>query len=322
MELKRLTAQVEDAEVVLERLRHSMDREIDSSMPSSEQDERLLQNMALLEQLKKSQPDMDDKIQRFIDKLAWRDPITNDPRYGPAMQEKILAVAERVASLKEAVVVASDDLTPKVSTALKNKQLRKQEQDAIDAERSKFEQEQARIQAQHVAASRETAKAAQEAAELAAQVEREALAKAAQAMREERARVQAEKERETAEAQRLQDELNQSIPIGLEGLQMALRLLYGHFQQDAAKFRTAKNTLLILLKNICAAPENATYRHINPANEHFHRELGQFPGGLQCLLALGFRPLRQGAGSDKNGVIYVLETWRRTWTSGATGLMD
>ncbi|RHY28126.1 hypothetical protein DYB32_006236 [Aphanomyces invadans] len=282
MELKRLTAQVEDAEVVLERLRHSMDREIDSSMPSSEQDERLLQNMALLEQLKKSQPDMDDKIQRFIDKLAWRDPITNDPRYGPAMQEK-------------------------VSTALKNKQLRKQEQDAIDDERSKFEQEQARIQAQHVAAARETAKAAQEAAELAAQVEREALAKAAQAMREERARVQAEKDRETAEAQRLQDELNQSIPIGLEGLQMALRLLYGHFQQDAAKFCTAKNTLLILLKNICAAPENATYRHINPANEHFHRELGQFPGGLQCLLALGFRPLRQGAGSDKNGVIYVLE---------------
>ncbi|RHY65312.1 hypothetical protein DYB37_001503 [Aphanomyces astaci] len=310
MELKRLTVLVEEAEAVLARLRQSLDEEHDAGITSTEQDERHIQSMALLQQLTTSQPDLDEKIQKFVDKLAWRDPITNDPRYGPAMQEKILAVAGRISAVKEAAAAATDVIEPKASVALQNQQLRKQAQDDLDAECLKKEQERACIEAQQVIVAQEVLQKQLKEAEIAAQIEREALAKAAQAVRDERARAQAEKERQDAEAQRQQDELNQSIPVGLTGLEMALGLLGRHFQSDAATFRAAKRTLLVLLKNICAAPDNATFRHINAANEHFHRELGQFPGGLQCLLALGFRPLRQGSTSDDGApapVIYVLE---------------
>ncbi|KAF0772764.1 hypothetical protein AaE_002247 [Aphanomyces astaci] len=318
MELKRLTVLVDEAEAVLARLRQSLDEEHDAGITSTEQDERHIQSLALLQQLTTSQPDLDEKIQKFVDKLAWRDPITNDPRYGPAMQEKvcaphviiILAVAGRISAVKEAAAAATDIIEPKASVALQNQQLRKQAQDDLDAECLKKEQERACIEAQQVVAAQELLQKQLKEAEIAAQIEREALAKAAQAVRDERARAQAEKEREDAEAQRQQDELNQSIPVGLAGLEVALGLLGRHFQSDAATFRAAKRTLLVLLKNICAAPDNATFRHINAANEHFHRELGQFPGGLQCLLALGFRPLRQGSTSDDGApapVIYVLE---------------
>ncbi|KAF0682614.1 Aste57867_25251 [Aphanomyces stellatus] len=303
MELKRLTAQVDDAEAAIARLRVSQEREHDAELSPQQQDERHIESAKLLQQVQAIQPDINVKMQKFVDKLSWKDPITNEPRYGPAMQEKIQALQARVTILQDAVTAAAGVVEVKASRALHNVQTREEEDRAREARRLEEvkaqEAEEARKEWEVAAA----AEKAREEEKRVAEAEREALAKAAQAVRDERARVQAEKERLETEAKRALEELNTRIPVGQDGLQMALGMLARHFENDGKKRLEATKTLFLLLKNICAAPENPLFRHIKASNEHFARDLGQYPGGVQSLLALGFRPLTQPDGD----IVYVLE---------------
>lgn len=60
--------------------------------------------------------------------------------------------------------------------------------------------------------------------------------------------------------------------------------------------------LLTVVSNVVASPENAAFRHIPKDNANFHADIGQFDGGHQSLLAVGFRELQQ---DDK--AFFVLE---------------
>ncbi|CAK4119683.1 unnamed protein product [Aphanomyces euteiches] len=301
MELKRLTAAVDEAEALLERLRQSLNGEHDTCITLEEQDERHIQSLELFQSVSASQPDLEVRIQKFVEKLNWKDPITNEPRYGPSMQTKIRELHERIQALASTIASTAHEVEPKATNALQNQQARIEEARALEAQRL----EQARLEAaraeQQALEAKRVAEIEQKEAERIAQQEREALARAAQAVREERARAQAEKEKKEAEAKAALEQLNQSIPIGLEGLQTALGMLATSIT-DAKQLRQAQTTLYLLLKNICAAPENPNFRQIKASNEHFHKDLGQHVGGVQCLLAIGFRPL-----SRDDEIVFMLE---------------
>jgi hypothetical protein len=67
-------------------------------------------------------------------------------------------------------------------------------------------------------------------------------------------------------------------------------------------YRNAMGKLLAVVSNVVTSPENAAFRHIPKDNASFHADIGQFDGGHQSLLAMGFRELQQ---DDK--AVFVLE---------------
>jgi hypothetical protein len=73
-----------------------------------------------------------------------------------------------------------------------------------------------------------------------------------------------------------------------------------------ALFRQSLQKQLAVVRTICSAPQNAAFRHIPKDNAHFHADLGQYAGGHQSLLALGFKELQQGD-EDQPRTVFVLE---------------
>ena len=57
----------------------------------------------------------------------------------------------------------------------------------------------------------------------------------------------------------------------------------------AADWVGACETVILFLGNILAHPDAAKYRHVNVTNANFQRRIGRLPGGLQLLIAVGFR---------------------------------
>lgn len=90
------------------------------------------------------------------------------------------------------------------------------------------------------------------------------------------------------------------------------RLFCGAFQEQ---FRRSLEKLHVVVLNICASPENVAFRHIPKDNAHFHTDLGQFRGGHQCLLALGFREIEPEEGK----AVFTLEVRARTVSWRAEG---
>ena len=75
----------------------------------------------------------------------------------------------------------------------------------------------------------------------------------------------------------------------------------------------AFKTLIALLENIVLHPKNKKYRKVQSTNGSFHRKLGRLPGGLDLLIAVGFREdsvgalvLDEGGTNDVNELVTFL----------------
>ncbi|EGZ17764.1 hypothetical protein PHYSODRAFT_545237 [Phytophthora sojae] len=220
-------------------------------------------------------------IEKFRARCSMVDPVTNQPRFGPNMLAKVQDLLRRYDEVK----LAMEEEAP----------LRLQEaQRAAELAR---EQEQER----HLQGARE-----REAEQQREELQRiEALAAAAQEKREQREKERAEEEllRQLEEEER--EKLNASIPHGKEGLERAIAMLKDSTGSEAL-YRQSLQKLLAVVSNICSSPENTAFRHIPKENAHFHADLGQYAGGHQCLLALGFKELQQGDEAQLRAV-FVLE---------------
>ncbi|CAI5718050.1 unnamed protein product [Peronospora destructor] len=113
----------------------------------------------------------------------------------------------------------------------------------------------------------------------------EALATAAQKKRERHEKERAEKEQQQKLEEQERERLNASIPHGKEGLEKSIAML----QESTGSEMLFRQSLVKLLDNV-----------------NFHSDLGQYAGGHQCLLALGFKELQQGYEAQPRAV-FVLE---------------
>ncbi|EQC29611.1 hypothetical protein, variant [Saprolegnia diclina VS20] len=296
MELKRLTTTVDDAEVRLRDLVASR------TTADAAEEARVAQRAALHALLRLLDDDIGIKMDKFMERLAWADPVTNEPRYGPVMQDKIRAVHARVEALRGQLVEIRDDVeTDGVAMAERLEQRRLDEQrradeaarEALDAAAKAaalaHEAEQERIQAEAAAKAREV----------------ERLAIAAQKVRDERARKAAEEEARIEAERAALAALQKRVVVGLDGLTPALATLHAHIRElpnASAQWRQTLSTLHVFLQHICSAPDNAVFRQIKESNPFFMADVGQFPGGRDALLAMGFALVQQ----DGVGV-YLME---------------
>ena len=46
--------------------------------------------------------------------------------------------------------------------------------------------------------------------------------------------------------------------------------------------------LHVLISHICESPENVMFRQIKLHNAKFQEDIGRLPGGLECMVAVGF----------------------------------
>ena len=57
--------------------------------------------------------------------------------------------------------------------------------------------------------------------------------------------------------------------------------------------------------NVIARPEEASFRTIRLLNAHFQRTVARFPGGVECLIAMGFK---EGESlGDEDAIFYVMD---------------
>jgi hypothetical protein len=96
MELKRLTTRVEDAEILVVQLKAALPP--DSEIEYDELDQmRWISSKNIMEQLQTLlSTDISEKMQKFIDRFDWKDPVTGQPRYGPTMKEKVCMLDDLV----------------------------------------------------------------------------------------------------------------------------------------------------------------------------------------------------------------------------------
>ncbi|KAG1709122.1 hypothetical protein DVH05_022754 [Phytophthora capsici] len=247
-------------------------------------------------------------MEKFRARCTMVDPVTNQPRFGPKMLAKVQDMLRRYDDIKLSV---AEDSPLRLEVEAKINQLRQQEAAREEALEQKERESKEAQRAAEIAKEQEQLKLQQEALEREAEREREeelrikALATAAQKVRDQRDRERAEEERQKRLEVEERERLNASIPHGKEGLERAIVMLQESTGSETV-FRQCLQKLLTLVSNICSAPENAAFRHIPKDNAHFHADLGQYVGGHQCLLALGFRELEQGDEAQPKAV-FVLE---------------
>ncbi|OQR93973.1 hypothetical protein ACHHYP_01999 [Achlya hypogyna] len=296
MELKRLTGAIEDAEMRLREL-------VASRAANNTTEEAAVQQRASLHVLMGlMEATIAPGIDKFLERLAWTDPVTGDPRYGPVMQDKIRALHVRVETLRtELEAVAAPVESDGAAVQAQLEQRLREEQAAAE---SRAEQERVVAAAAEAAAHELERQRAEAEATVIAQ-EHARLAAAAQKVREERSRQQAEDDARAAAEREALLELHKRTVVGLEGLRPAmstLRAAVAALPDCRSRWPQALATLHTFLKHICSAPENPVYRQIKESNVHFVDAVGQYPGARDVLLAMGFVLQYQ-----EGGGVYIME---------------
>ncbi|KAF1331260.1 Dynein light chain, partial [Globisporangium splendens] len=234
---------------------------------------------------------------KFRARLEIIDPVTKEPRFGPKMKAKVELLLQRFEDVRAAV--ETTDIVAQVEDQVacaaaqqeevrRHELLQQQEVQEAEAVRSRaLEAEQARAaQEEQVRLAIEQTREQQRIAKLAVLAQRK---------REERERARVEQAKKLEEEKTRLEQLNAAIPVGKEGLEKALAMLRESTGSEA-QYRLSLEKLTAVVQNICASPENVAFRHIPKDNANFHADLGQFHGGHQSLLALGFREIEQEEG--------------------------
>ncbi|KAG3011122.1 hypothetical protein JG687_00008874 [Phytophthora cactorum] len=252
--------------------------------------------------------DVDTIMEKFRLRCSMVDPVTNQPRFGPKMLAKVQDLLRRYDNVK---LTVEEDAPLRLQVQSKLTQLTQQhatrqqeeaarEKEANEAQRAaELAKEQEKERLLHEAQEREAERQQEEQKRI------QALAVAAHKKREQREKERAEEERQQQLEEQERERLNASIPHGIEGLEMAIAMLREGTGSETL-FRQSLQKLLAVVSNICKSPENAAFRHIPKDNTHFHADLGQYPGGHQCLFAMGFKELQQGDETQPR-TVFVLE---------------
>ncbi|KAL7686129.1 putative PUB domain-containing protein [Plasmopara halstedii] len=269
--------------------------------------------------------EMNATMDKFRARCSMIDPVTKNPRFGPKMMAKVKDMLRRYDNVKLAI---QEDTPLRLQIETKLNDLKQHEEEAKEAEAIRKKEAEEDQRAAERAAEQDGKRLEEEAQEREILRRRQEelriqrLAVAAQKKREQRERERLEEEQQRQEEQKKRELLNASISPGKKGLELAIDLLRESTGSEAL-FRQSVEKLLAVVNNICKSPDNTAFRQIPKDNMHFHADLGQFTGGYQCLLALGFKEMQQGDENEPRFVFVMeepdlsedLDAWS-TWFDG------
>jgi len=274
MELRRLESSVNELRQEYERIRKSstvaqlpalVDEDVETEAQASK-------DASVWQQLRDLVPRKNELIPK-IDKWKRRktaiDPVTEEPRYNAATQDRIQLFLDRFQELESVLDLLtssqSDDLVKVLqdqheelikTRQLAEQQAKEQKEREAAAERQRIEQERQQREQEH-------------------QQVLEQQRQEAEAVRE--ARMQYLQERQ--ETDRVDREWQDSIPKGVAGVKEQLDKL------PAQAIRSVHQ----LFTQIVARPEETQFRRIRRNHPQFHNDIGQYTGGAELLIAAGFR---------------------------------
>jgi hypothetical protein len=250
------------------------------------------ETLQLLQELRARTLSLEEIMAKFLKRKNELDPITQKPRYGEktfARVESLLAMYE---GLRKAIALAFGEdtveaeeqatrLTPAFTQLVEEASNEEQETARkIQMEQERLALELAQKQEEEFRAAEER-RLVEEAKQRQLQRQRDELYRQA-----EEARVAELRARE--EARRVDRDWMASIPKGPDGVRQQLRILVEGTKDENGAQKTATTALHTIFSQICAHPEETSFRRIRRDHPRFNQDIGRHPGGKEVLIAAGF----------------------------------
>jgi len=269
--------------------------EVEKKISEIEEEEKILQKkfeecehvLAILDDL-----ELQTSLARFKRRMGEKDPITEAPRYGPQMMEKVQALLEKASSLRDQFF---GSLWPPIQAAYET--LKKEEEEkkakAEELARKQAEEEEIRIQQQAQEGLDELIRSKRKEEAEKEQMQA-ALAEQAQLAREAKENAQrAEEEAKQLAREAMEKELY-SVPVGEQGVAQALqRLQVATSGPNSKEYKEAMKALAQMYGGMVSKPEDARFRKIRLSNQLFQSQIGQYDGGKQVFTGSGFRLIEE-----------------------------
>jgi hypothetical protein len=247
-------------------------------------------------------------LDKFRQRLAEKDAVTGNSRYGEKTQTRVTALVAAYDALSQAMPNMSIPMppTPPTSSSISSSsssqghcnstlefflmelqskvQQEQQEQERVEKEQEdKIRQEQERLENEAEQGRLEKEQHEQRKQ----QEEQERIARENEIFRQraEQAR------RQRAEQQAAEDAWVASIRKSPDGVKEQLEVLKqsaASSDNDPGAQKVALSALLQLFQQINAHPEETNYRRIRRDHEKFHQDIGRHKGGREILIAAGF----------------------------------
>lgn len=240
----------------------------------------------------------ENDIVPLLEKLETRsrqiDPISKKTIYGPKMQAKVAALLLAYDAIPALLATRAEECRLHLARE-KNKAMAAATVAAASIASSTA------FVAQQSAATIERLRQETMAQEAASTLAITVLAETAEASRQARRIVQATQAAEQRAEQHTQEVFNASILAAGESscLRLTAALQWCHLSMASASlYDAAVELLLMFVTNIVQHPETDLFRRIKLSNKPYHEALGQYHGGDQCLVALGFQ-LQHIVGEDE-----------------------
>eukprot|EP00934_Nitzschia_sp_Nitz4_P004326 Nitzschia sp. Nitz4//scaffold104_size75438//59071//60240//NITZ4_005665-RA/size75438-processed-gene-0.50-mRNA-1//-1//CDS//3329532413//4316//frame0 len=275
-----------------------------------------------LKQIQTTLPTLETKMERFRQRLAEKDAVTGQPRYGAKTQGRVQAFLTLYDFFLETIPLLSKDdnensnelktnenndtetsTSPSIlflsqieqrheQQQLEQLSLQQAQEQAARLQQEQDRQKQLLAQQQHAQQMAEQERLEQERKE----AEAAALRQQAQAARERRRALEQAERDWVQQIPKGPDGVRQQIVLLKESIQQAYQsadssndadpLLQQLEQQQALE--TAITSLTTIFRQIHARPEDTNLRRIRRDHPQFQQDIGRFKGGVELLIAAGF----------------------------------
>mmetsp|Transcript_11474 Transcript_11474/g.17631 ORF Transcript_11474/g.17631 Transcript_11474/m.17631 type:complete len:439 (-) Transcript_11474:1323-2639(-) len=248
-----------------------------------------------LENIKASLTALAPKINKFLKRLAEKDPITRKPRYGEKAMIRVKHAVRAYKALEIGISGTFQDHTKpesaEQSSLVSNlqKQIQMQEEQMNEQRQAKQTQEQIELERianeKLLAEKRET-----EQRLLEDQRKREAELELSRRAEEARRRRIEEEQLALAAEREADANLLSLVPTkGPEGVREQIERMRQALKGDRAALDVALGSLYTLFDQISRKPEEVSFRRVRRDHPKFNEDIGRHVGGKEVLIAAGFR---------------------------------
>ncbi len=246
------------------------------------------QILELIEKINASLTLLEPKMNKFLKRLAERDPITRKPRYGEKTMIRVKHVIRAYKALKLGILsVFSNEQTSLVSNLRKQVQMQEEQ---MNKERQAI-QTQEQIELERIANEKILAEKREMEQRLLEEKRKREEELELSRRAEEARRKRIEEEQLALAAEREADaNLLALVPTkGPEGVREQIERMRQALKEDRPALDVALGSLYTLFDQISRKPEEVSFRRVRRDHPKFNEDIGRHVGGKEVLIAAGFR---------------------------------
>jgi hypothetical protein len=248
-----------------------------------------------LENIKKSLSSLAPKMNKFLQRLYERDPVTLKPRYGEKTMIRVKQAIRAYKAMEHGISGVFQDHTnsgsDNHSTLVSNLRTQVQRQEELMNEQRRALQQQEQTELERITNEKILAEKREIEERLQAEQRKreEELDLARRAEEARRKRIEEEQLALAAERQADANLLSLVPTKGPEGVREQIDRMREALKEDRAAFDLAIGSLYTLFDQITRKPEEVSFRRVRRDHPKFNEDIGRHVGGREVLIAAGFR---------------------------------